>query len=173
MERFAVVSLRVTSVSAHVLGVDGGVCGGRSLAENLVGKHAGVLRALLVLPVEMAWAGTFRAATAHLSRSRAMGRLARETTSAARPLLGTLSGRNGNAHTLDVGQGRMDVWLLAVVAGMVSRGHRKARASLDNQISQDQSGEDEDHGLHRMAHTCVCRSTGDRAGAGDFAWSGR
>ena len=123
-----VVALHFTAVSADLLGVDGGLCGRRTFARNIVGERARVRRALLVLPVEMAWAWTFRVTAADLFRSGAVGHLARSEGSAARPKLGIASGSNGDAYTFAVGQGRMGVWMLAIMAGVVSGSDSRARA---------------------------------------------
>ena len=129
--RHAIVALLFTVVSAHLLGVDGGIRGGGDFAENIVGKFAGMLRAMLILLVEMARAWAPRVTVADLSCSRTVGRMAWMARSAAKHSLGTLSSRGGNAHSTDVGQGRMGVWLLAVVAGVVSHGDGEAQTGLD------------------------------------------
>ena len=126
------LALRFTDVSADLLGVDVRVCRECDLAGNDVGKPAGVLYALLILPVEMARAWVFGVATTHLSRSGAVGRLAWATESASRPWICTFSDGNRNARALNEYQGRMDVRLLAVVAGVLSRSDSATQAGINN-----------------------------------------
>src|SRR5947207_7154950 len=101
--------------SCDFLGMDGGVCRGCGIEGHAMGQRAGVLWALPLLPVGVAWAWSFRPAAADLCASRNVGSMARAARSAARPGLGGLSSGNRHARATDVG--RLDVRLLVAVAG--------------------------------------------------------
>src|SRR5580704_15856106 len=82
-------------LSCGFLGMDGGVCRERGLAGHALGQRAGVLCALSVLPVRVAWTWAFLFATAGLCAARIVGSVAGSARSAAGLGLGGLSCGSG------------------------------------------------------------------------------
>lgn len=107
------------SLPGHLLGMVGGVCCGFGVAGHSVGQLAGVLRALRPLLVAMAWAWLLQSAASDLCSARTVGSAARIAQAAAFAWLDCISNGNRHADASDVEQGRMDVRVLAVVAGLV------------------------------------------------------
>ena len=106
---------------------------GAVVAGHAMGQRAGVLCALSVLPVEVAWARALQYETDDLCASGTVGSVARAAGSAAWPGLGGLSGGNGYACAHCVGQGRMDARLLAVMAGFIPDGDGAAEARVNGE----------------------------------------
>lgn len=95
-----------------------------------MGQHVGVLCALSALPFALAWAWTLCSAPADLCPSRSVGRVARATRFSACAWLGRFSGGSRHVGAPHVGQRRMDVWVLAVLAGMLSNGNCQVAESM-------------------------------------------
>jgi len=89
-----------------------------------------LLWVLSALPVNVAWAWAFLFAAADLCVARTVGSVAGTARSAACRGLGALSGGSGHTCAFGVGQGPMDVRLLAIVAGLVPGGNGAVAALL-------------------------------------------
>jgi hypothetical protein len=113
--------------------MDGGVCGGRCLARCAMGQRAGLWWSMCALPVAVAWARAFLPETADLCATRGMGIVARPARADAWHGHGDISSVHGRACIPYFWQGRIDIRVQPVVAGMVPCCDGEAETRVNNE----------------------------------------